>query len=105
MRQQLYLKHLEADGETADGHVLALLHIAKGAGDDLLGGIISVIIADGIVVHGGVEKLGEHPAGADSHNLDLPSRAPKLTVQRAAEGKHESLRCAVDVDERYGLEG
>ena len=85
MRKELDSKHLSADWETADGNVFSLLHIAKGAGDDLLGGVISVIIADGIVVNGGVEKLGEHPAGADRHHTDTSARTLELTVQRTAE--------------------
>lgn len=85
MRQELDPEHLSADGEAADGNVFSLFHIAKGAGDDLLGGIISVIIADGIVVNGGIEELGEHPAGADCHHADASARALELTVQRTAE--------------------
>ena len=80
VRQELNSKHLRADGESANGNITALLHITKSAGDYLLGGVISVIIADGIVVHGGIKELGENPTGADRHHTDIASRTLELAI-------------------------
>ena len=104
MGQEFNSKHLSTYGEAADRNVFALLHIAQSTGDDLLGGVISIIIADGIIVNGGIEEFSQHPSGADRHNADTSSRALQLTVQRAAEGEYERLRCAIHVDKGYGLE-
>ena len=89
--QKFYSKHLRADGEAANGNVTALLHIAKSAGDDLLGGVISVVVADGIVMHGGIKELGEDPTGADRHHTDIASRTLELAVCGAREGEHKCL--------------
>lgn len=83
MGQQLYSEDLRAYGEATDRNVTALLHIAQSAGDDLLGGVISVVVADRIVVNGGIEELGEHPSGADRHHTDISSRALELAVRSA----------------------
>ena len=101
--QKLNAKHQRADGESANGNILALLHIAESTGDDLLGGVISVVIADGIVVHGGIKELGENPTGADRHHTDIASRTLKLAVCGAREGEYKRLRRAVHIDKGYGL--
>ena len=66
----LYELYLHPDGQTQNGHALALFHILDGKLNHLPGLIKAVIVADGVIMNGMVEKLSLYPAGAYSHNTD-----------------------------------
>ena len=80
VRQELCEKHLSSDLLAADRYVATALHIAKRAANDLLGGVVTVVISNGVVGYGTVEEIGLDPAGADCHDLD--AELFQLDVQR-----------------------
>jgi hypothetical protein len=63
VRQKLCSQHLRTNGETADGNIPTLLHVADRTLDDLIGRIETVVVGNGVVGDRMVEKLNESGVG------------------------------------------
>ena len=89
--QMLGGKHLGTDGEAADRDVLPFLHIPHGSRYNLLGGIVAIVIGDGIVHHRAVKEIGLDPTGADRHDADAATLLFELLAEGAGEAQHKGL--------------
>ena len=76
VREKLGKTNLRTDGSTANGYILAALHVAHGARHYLLGSVEAIVVFDGVVAHGSVKKFGLDPAGTNRHGAGFAFGVP-----------------------------